>query len=593
MSMLIRNLRSPQDLQKAIMAQDEFLQLALANESNIAQARRAYKMGEPAPLPIEDQRSKEELIQDEELQIKDAQRYLQDLGFRFDESSSIINSLGYNGALIINNSYPSLKKMFLSTYNIKTTTPTFFIEWFQQYKQELEESKGLTFGSASKFNALNKSVNDLKAIVPSQAQFTALNVKLGRVGDHIFKSALASKREILGIIEELIDAMPTDEQLQALTENSPENKQTLDKILQATANFPTNDQIKSILQSNNNNVAEIQKINNLLTGVSQYNLRELTAIKKEIAALASKPGMSISPVDINNPPEGVLTITDFNTMTRAEKQKYLTALISQGLVESGDVPNLRGTGQDLTNIYAQILMQVIKKQNINIALEEQTQPVQAAATSSSASSSSYDDANIPTAEAYDQGQDEIEGKGLIGRAFNIKKIKKNKVILGKGLSVVQAEPKYKEFGKFAIHWGQLMNNDILNVKYKSLGRVPSITPQAISDIFKDFIIDVMETGKVNQRLYNQVPDEEKKLFEKISIGAGLFNTLKLKKITIDKDAEDINRFNLLKGEYMAGNTNQQIIKELRRLIVKFVNEGRIHKTERRYKPFIRFITLDL
>jgi hypothetical protein len=91
--MLIRNLRTPQDLTKAIMTQDELLKIAIANDANIANARRAYKMGEPAPLPTEDQRTKEELIQDEALQIKDAQRNLQDLGFKFDEASAIINKL--------------------------------------------------------------------------------------------------------------------------------------------------------------------------------------------------------------------------------------------------------------------------------------------------------------------------------------------------------------------------------------------------------------------------------------------------------------------------------------------------------------------
>jgi hypothetical protein len=201
MSMLIRNLQKPQDLQKAIMTQDELLKIAIQNDANIAQARRAYRMGEPAPLPIEDQRTKEELIQDEALQIKTAQNNLIDLGFRFDEATTIVNSLGYGGALVINNSYPSLKKMFLSTYNIKTATPSFFIEWFQRFKEELEASKGLTFGNACKFNALIKNVNDIKALMPTQAQVQALKRKMGRMGARLFSEIGQSKQEI----EEIID----------------------------------------------------------------------------------------------------------------------------------------------------------------------------------------------------------------------------------------------------------------------------------------------------------------------------------------------------------------------------------------------------
>jgi hypothetical protein len=64
MYMLIRNLRSPQDFKKAIMTQDKLLKIAIENESNLEKARRAYKINEPPELPIEDQRTKDELLKD-------------------------------------------------------------------------------------------------------------------------------------------------------------------------------------------------------------------------------------------------------------------------------------------------------------------------------------------------------------------------------------------------------------------------------------------------------------------------------------------------------------------------------------------------
>lgn len=266
--MLIRNLRTPQDLTKAVITQDELLRIAIANDANIANARRAHKLGEPAPLPIEDQRTKEEMIQDESLQIKDAQRNLQDLGFKFDEASAIINALGYGGALIINSSYPSLKKMFLSTYNIKTATPSFFIDWFKQYSDELDASKGLTFGNASKFNALIANLDDLRAVIPTKGQLTAMDVRIGRMGAHLFRTIQSSKGEIMDRIRMMQEAMPTDEQLQRLAENTPENKELLDAILEATSNFPSREQIQSVINTNMESKEGLERVEAMLTGVS-------------------------------------------------------------------------------------------------------------------------------------------------------------------------------------------------------------------------------------------------------------------------------------------------------------------------------------
>ncbi len=63
----------------------------------------------------------------------------------------------------------------------------------------------------------------------------------------------------------------------------------------------------------------------------------------------------------------------------------------------------------------------------------------------------------------------------------------------------------------------------MNVKYKSLGSVPQFKSVPVSDVFKDFILDVLVNGKVNPRVYDSLPpDDERILFEKIASGAGVF-----------------------------------------------------------------------
>ena len=119
----------------------------------------------------------------------------------------------------------------------------------------------------------------------------------------------------------------------------------------------------------------------------------------------------------------------------------------------------------------------------------------------------------------------------------------------------------------------------MNVKYKSLGQIPKFKPVPVSDIFRDFIVDLLENGKPNQRVYSQIPTDERKLFEEMSVGAGVWNGLGLKRTTTSTDEEENKTFELLKGEYLAGNNSPKVITSLRQLVVKMMNDGRIRRSQ--------------
>lgn len=176
----------------------------------------------------------------------------------------------------------------------------------------------------------------------------------------------------------------------------------------------------------------------------------------------------------------------------------------------------------------------------------------------------------------------IMGQGLMNRyrylGQGVNPAPRPRVIVGKGIAVKES-PSYKQYGKYAIHIPQLEQQDILNIKYKSLGQVPKFKPIAVSDIFRDFVLDLLENGKPNQRVYHQIAPQERKVFEEMSIGAGVWNGLGLKRTTTSSDEEEAKRFELLKGEYLAGNNNPKVIGELRRLVVKMMSDGRIRKTQ--------------
>ena len=157
---------------------------------------------------------------------------------------------------------------------------------------------------------------------------------------------------------------------------------------------------------------------------------------------------------------------------------------------------------------------------------------------------------------------------------------KSRIKVGSGVQVEETKPKYEQFGKFIIHTPQLHKN-ILNFKYPSEGRVPNLPRMNIDDDTKDLIFNILETGKMSENQFNKLPQASQDHLIKAIKGAGLENILfKGKSKVYPKDEkEDRERFNILKGEFDAGNDNPKLIKELRGLVIKFSNSGIIPKKQ--------------
>jgi hypothetical protein len=157
-----------------------------------------------------------------------------------------------------------------------------------------------------------------------------------------------------------------------------------------------------------------------------------------------------------------------------------------------------------------------------------------------------------------------------GFGFNAKRIK-----VGKGIGKEVEQPRYREFGKYIIHMPHLIDENVLNLKFPSAGSIPSIKPVKIDDNYKQFIMDVLDTNKVNKRHHETLTSEEKNHFAKIARGAKITNTLNFN--PEEEDDEDYKRFELLIGEINAGNDNPKMIAEVKRLLKKYVENGRISK----------------
>ena len=117
----------PSDYIKGKITQDDLLRVAIANDANIAKARKDLKLGEIEQITPIDSLSPEEKLRDEAQQEADARMNLERLGFRSQEASNILSELNNDQRKGFNAGFPAIEKDIKKQYDVKLLTPTFLV----------------------------------------------------------------------------------------------------------------------------------------------------------------------------------------------------------------------------------------------------------------------------------------------------------------------------------------------------------------------------------------------------------------------------------------------------------------------------------
>jgi hypothetical protein len=569
-SLMIRNLRNPSDYSKGVMTQDELLRIAIANDANVAQARAGFQRGEVAPLTPQELKSPAELQADIALQEKTALNNLLRL-FQYREASSIIAELNPDELFTLNQSFPQIERDISKRFAKGLISPTFFVEYLRKFKEELEASKGVSTNLSSitnKFNLLTDNINDLRAILPTREQFALLEQRLAttfrQLPDYIV-------RPVVERINRLQENIPSSKEFQQVSADAEINQfETLSMLQDLTSTMPTRVQIQRILDDINSGRVDaltgFQEVQDALSGISDAQLDGLEELKREIAESSSSTIRGGENIEIlaqvivgtRAVPRLAVARAVLASGTPSSTQSiYIVGEVGNQKLTLGELKTLLGRDEGFRNWYATNIGGVANMSNLKDYILANTLQAESSGVSDATSKETF--------------STEKTGFGLKAKNGRIRTKK-----IGEGLKY-EPEPTYRQFGKYVINMNQLKERDILNVKFPSLGRIPQFKPTPISDVMKEFILELLETGKVSNRIYEQIPIEERQLFEKIATGAGILNTLKIKRTISNEDKEDNDRFTLLKGEYLAGNNSVALLKELRKLVVKFMSQGKISK----------------
>jgi hypothetical protein len=116
---------------------------------------------------------------------------------------------------------------------------------------------------------------------------------------------------------------------------------------------------------------------------------------------------------------------------------------------------------------------------------------------------------------------------------------------------------------------KLLHDNILSLTNDKSLKFSMCKNKKVSNLFSDLILNIIDNKTNNKSLINSLDKDEKLLYNGL-LRAG--NLHKVHNIDIDDNIKELkNRFSLLEGEVIAGNTNEKLLDEIQFILRKMID----------------------
>lgn len=169
-----------------------------------------------------------------------------------------------------------------------------------------------------------------------------------------------------------------------------------------------------------------------------------------------------------------------------------------------------------------------------------------------------------------------QGKGIYGCGLSKSSSKGKENITLEISEGMKAEPRFANFGRYLIDKGAL-NDNLCVIRFGSGACIHSIPKQKISSSLSKVLKGIAGGSLPTYDAIDALNNEER---------IWLYNTTKKAKLGINvpnpnKDAEtkEIEEFEKMKGQIIAGNDNKDLVKKFKITLLKLAREGKVPKRE--------------
>ena len=158
----------------------------------------------------------------------------------------------------------------------------------------------------------------------------------------------------------------------------------------------------------------------------------------------------------------------------------------------------------------------------------------------------------------------------------LKITKRQRVIVGGGFTIPTKNAKRTIGNKKLINGKYIdlgkLKDDILVVRYVSTGAyLPNLKAQSITKGSREVIEDILG-GKFDERLYKKLTADERRVIKRF------VSVLKLDiNVKDDDDIDFSKKYQILLGEFAAGNTNPEVKNQLKKYVVEAIAQNKIPK----------------
>jgi hypothetical protein len=143
---------------------------------------------------------------------------------------------------------------------------------------------------------------------------------------------------------------------------------------------------------------------------------------------------------------------------------------------------------------------------------------------------------------------------------------------------IDPSPRFVKLGRYLINRNKL-NNGIMSVKLPSGGSIGGIPAIRISNNLKDIFSKIIGGNIPAYDDINKLTEPEKQYLYTVAKKSNILDKFTIPTPSKDQQEKDIHKFEVLRGQIMAGNDNKDLIKEFKLLVVKLSKSGDLPKKE--------------
>lgn len=571
------------DMVKARDAYLANLKLRAELDDKNLQANKVYKSTGQLPVVPPDTRTLTEKLADVERLKLDIRGRLSNITDGI-EANKIVEGLSPDQLTFLAQNIQPIEEQMKQRYSLGVPAPI-FIDYLNRYINRFNITKGVELGlQQSAGNRLLANQQIIMSNMASKRDVIEIEDILGRLGQQnttLGKSLMTN----LSQLQEILEYLPETFVELNKAENSIQQSQ-IQKLLNDIVNdLPTKQdlsqslsQLRTMIQTKNtqgiNSV--LRRIDSLVGSGSDIR-EELEVLKKlvgevkteqvserESGAKGEVPVATIvgGPVSLLPIEEQILSLyknqTDASKLTAKQRKEYIEKAFEY-IRDSG-----MSEGRTDVNKYVKF----INKTDTPLTRLNKSDELKVI--------------GIMNALLRDIGQlpESQVGRGMKGRGVVVHRIRPSQVLEGDvdynfG---IDESAKFVPIGRYLINKRQL-DKDIIAIKRPAGSPISTLPSQRVSRKVGSILRKVIGGSLPTFEDINNLDDEERVYLYKVSKETRIDDKLTLPSPKKDEDEKDINQFEILRGQILAGNDNTEVVKKFKMILLKLSRKDLIPKSQ--------------